>query len=355
MAEGIHARLTVSLPAFTLAVDVRLPARGVSVLFGPSGAGKTLFLRAIAGLERATGYLEVNGQVWQDEAGGVVPTHRRALGYVFQEASLFPHLNVRGNLEYALKRSKTAGDIAAMADLLGIVPLLGRPPHHLSGGERQRVAIARALLSRPQLLLFDEPLASLDLPGRTEILPYLERLREELGVPAIYVTHMPDEAARLGDYLLLLNQGMVVADGPLQETLARLDLPPPFVDAAAVVIETTFAGYDAGDRLTRLRFSGGTLCVPQAVRPDRHVLRCRVEARDVSITLSQQTDTSILNIVPVVIAGFTRLEPTAQVLVRLESSGTPLLARITQRSWDTLRLQVGKQVWAQIKAVALIQ
>jgi molybdate transport system ATP-binding protein len=357
MYEGIHARFTITRPGFALEVNVALPSHGVTALFGPSGSGKTLFLRAIAGLEHARGgYVAVNGEVWQDDAAGVfLPTHRRALGYVFQEASLFPHLNVRRNLEYGLKRTGVGGiDVRQTASLLGIDSLLDRRPDHLSGGERQRVAIARALLANPRLLLFDEPLAALDLQRRSEILPHLERLHDELKIPSIYVTHMPDEVARLADYLVLLDNGKVAASGPLQETLARLDVPASFTDNAAVVIEATYGGYDEVDRLTRLDFAGGTIHVPQAAASSGRKLRCRIEARDVSITLERQTNTSILNIIPAIVVGMAGTERSVQVLVRLDANGTPLLARITRRSWNALQLSQGKQVWVQIKAAALV-
>ena len=351
---GVRVRIELQYPAFALDVDLNLPGRGVTGVFGPSGAGKTLLLRAIAGLEHAAkGRVEVNGEVWQD-ASTRLPTHRRAIGYVFQESSLFPHLSVRGNLEYALRRSHSGRGVNESAELLGIATLLSRMPDRLSGGERQRVAIARALLTEPRLLLFDEPLASLDLQGRGEILPYLERLHDELEIPSLYVTHAPEEVARLADHIVLLSRGSVVASGQLQDTLARLDLPPPFSDTAAAVIDAAVAGYDASDRLVRLQFCGRTIYVPQAQAPTRQRVRCRIDARDVSLTLSQQTGTSILNIVPVLIAGMTEIEATAQVLVRLDAAGTPLLARITRRSWDALGLAPGKAVWAQIKAMALV-
>jgi molybdate transport system ATP-binding protein len=354
MIDGIRAHFKIAYPSFALDVDVTLPGRGITALFGPSGAGKTLFLRVLAGLERAPGaQIEVNGEVWQDASGAFVPTHRRALGYVFQEASLFPHLSVHGNLDYALRRSGAAPSaLESTAAMLGISALLERRPDRLSGGERQRVAIARTLLAQPRLLLFDEPLASLDLARRAEILPYLERLHDTLNIPSVYVTHMPDEVARLADHVVLLDHGRVAAAGPLQETLARLDLPAPFNDSAGVVIDTQFGSYDAADRLTRLKFAGRTLYVPHAVEPGTRTLRCRIDARDVSITLAQQADTSILNIIPAVVVGMA--DGAAQVLVRLDAGGTPLLARITRRSWDTLRLAPGCAVWAQIKAVALI-
>jgi len=361
MTDGIVARFSIEYPGFSLGVDLRLPGSGVTALFGPSGSGKTTCLRAIAGLERPRdgGYLSVNGEVWQDDAKSIfVPTHRRPLGYVFQEASLFPHLSVRGNLEYGSKRAARAAEgegLERIADILDIAALLDRGPGKLSGGERQRVAIARALLTRPRLLLLDEPLASLDLRRRHEILPYLERLHEELEIPSIYVSHMPDEVARLADHLVLLDRGSVVASGPLQETLARLDLPATFTDDAGVFITARIAGHDQADELTRLDFAGGTIYVPRRRPPtSAGKVRCRIEARDVSLTLQKQAGTSILNIIPVVVVDMAPTEHAAQVLVRLDAAGTPLLARITQRSWNTLGLEPGSRVWAQVKTVVLI-
>jgi len=360
MSDGVLARFSIEYPGFSLGVELRLPGSGVTALFGPSGSGKTTCLRAIAGLERPRGgYLSVNGEVWQDDAKSIfVPTHRRPLGYVFQEPSLFSHLSVRGNLEYGLKRATRAGDgdgLERTAEILGIAALLDRGPEKLSGGERQRVAIARALLTRPRLLLLDEPLASLDLRRRHEILPYLERLHEELEIPSIYVSHMPDEVARLADHLVLLDKGSVVASGPLQETLARLDLPAAFTDDAGVFIEARIAGHDQADELTRLDFAGGTIYVPRRRPPTAAgKVRCRIEARDVSLTLQKQAGTSILNIIPVVVVDMAPTEHAAQVLVRLDAAGTPLLARITQRSWNVMELAPGSRVWAQVKTVVLI-
>ncbi len=360
MTDGIVARFSIDYPGFLLNLDLCLPGSGVTALFGPSGSGKTTCLRAIAGLERPRGgYLAVNGEVWQDDAKSIfVPTHRRPLGYVFQEASLFPHLSVRGNLEYGVKRAAgtAEGDgLERTADILGIAALLDRGPEKLSGGERQRVAIARALLTRPRLLLLDEPLASLDLRRRHEILPYLERLHDELEIPSIYVSHMPDEVARLADHLVLLDRGSVIASGPLQETLARLDLPATFTDDAGVFIEARIAGHDQADELTRLDFAGGTIYVPRRRPPTAAgKVRCRIEARDVSLTLQKQAGTSILNIIPVTVVDMAPTEHAAQVLVRLDAAGTPLLARITQRSWNTLGLAPGSRVWAQVKTVVLI-
>jgi len=356
---GIQARLAIAYPGFRLEVDLDVPGRGVTALFGPSGSGKSTCLRAIAGLERAHGgYVSVNDEVWQDDAEGLfVPTHQRALGYVFQESSLLSHLNVEANLEYAFRRAghpPGSAEFQRIVELLGIGSLLKRDCERLSGGERQRVAIARALLTRPRLLLLDEPLASLDLQRKSEILPYLERLHDELDVPSIYVSHMPDEVARLADHLVLLDGGAVVASGPLQEIMTRLDLPSRFTENASVVVETVVDGHDNVDHLTHLRFGGGTLYVPQRQERAGNKVRCRIEARDVSLTLERQSDTSILNIIHAVVLEMVPFEHPAHVLVRLDAHGTPLLARITRRSWNNLGLAPGSRVWAQVKTVVLV-
>jgi molybdate transport system ATP-binding protein len=228
---GIEARFRIDWPGFVLDVDLSLPGRGVTALFGHSGSGKTTLLRCIAGLERAPlGRLAVDGEVWQD-ASQWLPPHKRPIGYVFQEASLFAHLTVMGNLHYGLKRLRCAPRISLdqAIELLGIGHLLDRKPDTLSGGERQRVGIARALAVSPRLLLMDEPLAALDLKRKQEILPYLERLHDELEIPVLYVSHSPDEVTRLADHLVAMEGGRVVAYGPLADTLARLDLQSAWV------------------------------------------------------------------------------------------------------------------------------
>lgn len=356
---GIRARFRVAFSDFALDVDLHLPGRGVTALFGHSGSGKTTCLRCVAGLERASvAHLEVNGELWQDsERGLFVPTHRRALGYVFQEASLFPHLSVRRNLEYGLKRIDKATQRVSWArviELLGIGHLLERMPGRLSGGERQRVGIARALLTSPRLLLMDEPLAALDLKRKQEILPYLERLHDELDIPVLYVSHSPDEVARLADHVVLLDQGRVVAQGPLQQTLARLDLPTALGEDAGVVIEARVADHDPAYHLTRLVFPGGAVLVARRPEAVGHKLRFRVHARDVSLALSRCEDSSITNVLAATVCELAEADTPAHVLVRLDAGGTPLLARITRRSSDHLGLAPGRPVWAQIKAVALL-
>ena len=358
MSDEIRAIFRVDRAGFTLDVDLALPGHGISALFGPSGSGKTTCLRAMAGLERPTGgRFALGDTVWQDETQGVfVPPHRRAVGYVFQDARLFPHLSVRDNLAFGERRidpSERRSSLDEIAELLGIEHLLGRNPDSLSGGERQRVAIGRALLTSPRLLLMDEPLAALDIRRRQEILPYLERLHRELAIPIIYVSHAPDEVARLADHLVLLDGGRAVASGPLREVLARIDLPPAFSDDAAVVIEARVGEHEADD-LTRLDFPGGSIYVSRRAEATGTPLRCRIQARDVSLTLEPQTNSSILNCVAATVVDTAPTGTPGQVLVRLDAGGDALLARITRRSADRLAIRPGLALRAQIKSVALL-
>jgi molybdate transport system ATP-binding protein len=356
--SGISARFGLALGEFRLNAGFKAPGQGVTALFGPSGSGKTTLLRCLAGLERAPdGYLEVNGEIWQDDSKGIyLPTHRRPLGYVFQEASLFPHLSVRRNLEYGWKRipatQRRVGFDQAV-ELVGIGQLLDRDPAHLSGGERQRVAIARALLVSPDLLLMDEPLAALDLASKSDILPYLERLHDELSIPVLYVSHSPDEVARLADYMVLMDRGRSVASGPLKEMLARLDLPLAHGDEAGVVIDMVVGEHDETYHLTRLDFAGGAISVARQPHALGHRMRLRIHARDVSLALERHADSSILNILPARVVAIADENP-AQVVVRLNAGGVPLLARITRKSCAILKLQPGTAVFAQVKSVALL-
>ena len=344
--------------AFNLDVDLALPGGGVTALFGHSGSGKTTLLRVLAGLERVTGArVALGDEVWQDDARKVfVPTHERGIGYVFQEASLFPHLSVRANLEFGRKRLKPAErrfDLMAVAELLGIARLLDASPATLSGGERQRAAIARTLLASPRLLLMDEPLAALDLRRKLEILPYLERLHDELALPVVYVSHAADEVARLADHLVVLEEGRVLASGPLAATLARLDLAANFQDDAGVMIETHLQAHDA-DGLSHLAFAGGVLLVGQRDVAIGTRVRCRIHARDVSLALERPRGSSITNILPARVDAVGPSGTPGQVLVRLVVGDTVLLARITERSRRELAIAPGGAVWAQVKAVALL-
>lgn len=355
-AMVIRARLPLS--DFTLDADLTLPGRGVTALFGASGSGKTTLLRCVAGLAKAAGQVVVNGETWQNDARQVfLPTHRRALGYVFQEASLFAHLSVRDNLAFGLKRippaERRVSHDAAM-DLLGIGHLLDRRPTTLSGGERQRVAIARALLTSPRLLLMDEPLAALDAARKQEILPYLERLHDELAMPILYVSHAIDEVLRLADHLVLLERGQVQASGPCRELLARVDLPLARDEDAAVLVDTTVAAHDEAYQLTRLAFAGGHIQVTRKPLALGARARLKIQARDVSIALRADNLSSIVNRLPARVVGFGQAAHPAQCLVRLDVGGTPLIARITRLSRDQLGLVEGAEVVAQIKSVALV-
>lgn len=353
---SILARFSIRYPGFALATDLELPGRGITALFGPSGSGKTTLLRAIAGLERWPGRLAINGDVWQDK-GVFLPTHRRPLGYVFQEASLFPHLTVQGNIDYGALRCRSAAnrvDRAAIIDLLGIGALLGRSPAHLSGGERQRVAIARALLTDPQLLLMDEPLAALDFARKNEILPYLEKLHDALDIPALYVSHSPEEVARLADHLVVLDASGVVAQGPLREVLGRIKLPIHLGEDVSVVFDARTVEHDAQWHLVRMTFPGGSLWVGDAGHPLGKQMRVRILARDVSITRERSAGSSIVNILPATVVEVAEDRDPAACLVRLQVGASPLVARVTRRSAAALNLTPGLDVWAQIKAVALI-
>ncbi len=354
---GIDAQLQVQRDAFRLDVRLQLPATGISVLFGRSGCGKTTLLRAIAGLQPAQGQLSFCGERWLD-GRYCLPTHRRPLGYVFQEASLFDHLDVRDNLTFGYRRVPRAErhiDLDEATALLGLDALLPRRANQLSGGQRQRVAIARALLTSPRLLLMDEPLASLDLDSKAEILPYLERLHAELSIPVVYVTHSPDEVTRLADHLVLLEAGRVRASGSLNELLTDPDLPLAQLDEAAAVLTATLAEHDAHYHLSTLNVPGGTLSVALSDLPLGTRTRLRILARDVSLALAPPHRSSILNSLPARIQDLTPDRDPGRLLVRLDLGGTSILARITRRSADQLALRPGLDVYAQIKSAALVR
>ena len=352
----IEVQFQVCRGDFTLEVELTIPARGVTAFFGPSGCGKTTLLRVIAGLERGVkGNLSVDGKIWQDEQS-FLPPHRRPLGYVFQEPSLFSHLTVRGNLEYGCKRLRKEErkvSLQRAVELLGIGHLLERRPHQLSGGEQQRVAIARALAVSPALLLLDEPLAALDQARKQEILPYLESLHQELEIPVLYVSHSRDEVARMADYLVLLEAGRIQAAGPVGELFTRLDLPLAQGPETESVIETVIAGHDEVFELTFLEFPGGQFTVPRVHRPQGTPIRLQVKANDVSITLEPQVKTSILNIFPATVDQLAE-EGSSRATVRMLVGTVPILSRITRKSAVELDLKPGKVVYAQIKGVALL-
>jgi molybdate transport system ATP-binding protein len=356
-ANDIDPTFALDWPGFRLDVDVTLPGVGVTALFGASGSGKTTLLRLLAGLERAPkGRLSFKGDIWQDESTWL-PPHRRPLGYVFQEASLFPHLTVMGNLEYGRRRAKGRQpvELGPVIELLGIGSLLHRTPSLLSGGERQRVGIARALAVGPRILLMDEPLAALDLERKKEILPYLERLHEELEIPLVYVSHSPDEVARLADYLVAMEKGRVVSHGPLGEVLARVDLPMRLAEDAGVVLDGAVGERDERWHLARVDFAGGSLWTRDHGLAVGHRVRVRVLARDVSLAVESPGRTSITNSLEGVVDAIAAEEHPGLALVRVRVGESALVARLTQRSVAMLGLSRGRPVWVQVKSVALMK
>ena len=330
---------------------------GLTALFGRSGAGKTSLINAIAGLFRPErGHIVLDGEALTDTARGVfVPARRRRIGYVFQEGRLFPHLTVRQNLLYGrwfAPKGGRAGEVEHVIDLLGIGALLGRHPGNLSGGEKQRVAIGRALLARPRLLVMDEPLAALDEARRTEILPYIERLRDEAGVPIVYVSHAVAEVARLATTLVLMSEGRVAAVGPTASILGRIDLFPLTGRAeAGAILMTRVAGHEPQFGLTVLQTAAGELRVPRLDLPLGAALRVRIRARDVMIALSPPEALSALNVLPGTVAEIGANDGPI-VEMRLDCAGEPLVARLTRRSVETLCLAPGRPVYAVIKSIA---
>ncbi len=354
----IQARFLLDYGDFKLDVDLHLPGSGITVLFGHSGSGKTTLLRCIAGLQQAPrGFLEINGHIWQDsERGLFLPTYKRPLGYVFQEANLFPHLTVRANLHYGLKRIKQnhgAVKLEQAVELLGIGHLMARMPGHLSGGERQRVAIARALALNPEILLMDEPLASLDFKRKQEILPFLSRLHQQLDIPVLYVTHSQQEVAQLADTLVIMAEGQVLASGPLSETQSRLDVPLAQDREAATVWQATVAEHETDYHLSRVAFAGGSLSIPAVDAPVGTPLRIQIYARDVSIVLETPTATSILNVLPATITGIADGRE-GQAVVQVRVGTQALLAHITRKSALLLGLQIGMAVYVQIKGTSIL-
>ncbi len=353
------SEIIVQISLASLDVDLSLPGRGISAICGPSGAGKTTLLRAVAGLEpRARGKIQINDQIWQDDRTSVfLPTHKRSVGFVFQEPSLFPHLTVQQNLEFGLRRGAMPEQNTALSkavDLLDIGALLRRSTETLSGGEKQRVAIARALATRPDLLLMDEPLASLDELRKSELLPYFDELHRELAIPVLYVSHATDELARLADYAVVLDQGQVKAHGSIFDIISHPDLPYSRGDQACTLISGRIIAQDPDYQLTQMRFTGGDLWLAQNPAQIGTPVRCRIQARDVSLILNPPSGSSILNTIPVTISAI-RDDMKGQLLVELDASKTRLLARITRKSADLLRLHAGMPLFAQIKGVAILK
>ena len=356
--RALHLQLRLERPGFTLQTDLQLPAQGITVLFGPSGSGKTTLLRAVAGLERqAQGQVRLEDEVWQDSARGLfVPTWQRELGYVFQEASLFEHLDVRGNLEFGLRRSPRADaqSLHESVERLGIGHLLTRSVQSLSGGERQRVAMARALATRPRLLLLDEPLASLDIARRRELLPWLERLHEQARIPVLYVTHAVDELARLADQVVMLEQGRVSACAPIEQAMTLPTVATALGEDAGAVATGEVVARDAAHHLVQIRIGAGTVWGRDADLSMGQRLRVRILARDVSLARSEQLDGTIQNRLRGTIEAIAPDAHPSQALVRVRCGPDLLLSRVTRRALEGLALEPGSPVWCQVKSVAVI-
>ena len=354
--SALHVEIKHQVESFKLQAEFSATP-GLTAFFGRSGSGKTALVNLIAGLATpSSGRIEVGNVVLFDADKGInLPPERRRVGYVFQEDRLFPHLTVRGNLTYGQRfRNKLTRrhHLEDVTDLLDIGTLLNRRPEGLSGGERQRVAIGRALLSSPDILLMDEPLASLDSARKSQILPFIERLRDDVGIPIVYVSHEIDEVVRLADTMVIIDNGLTVAAGPVENIMSRLDLRPLTGRyEAGAVFSVTVAGHDKTYGLTELSFSGGRLWVPALNQTMGHKMRVRIRARDVSLSLSPPTDSSFLNIIEGNVLEIRReAGPQTEILVDV---GTPLIARVTRKSVAAMRLQPGTKVFALIKAAAI--
>jgi len=374
-AKALRANLRLQRGTFSLAAELIAPASGISVIFGPSGCGKTTLLRCIAGLDEASGSVALADSIWQDSAQRIfIPTHQRRTALVFQDARLFTHLDVAGNLDYAAKRSAIAAvrrqEIIALLDLAA---LMKRRCTTLSGGERQRVAIARALMTDPQLLLLDEPLAALDADRKGEILPYLTSLRTQLQLPMLYVTHNFDELLTLADHLILMRDGVITAQGPADTLLSSLDSALAKRDDASTVLNCRIVAHRHDQHLSELalfqneelqmevlpgvQLNTATpqhLLLSQTQLPVGSQVRLRVQARDVSIALDAPARSSILNIMHATIDAIGEPGSNGQQLIRLTLQGQKLLARISAYSAQRLQLREGLNVYVQIKGMALV-
>ena len=357
----IRSRFQIQYPGFNLDTDLDFPDEGVTVIFGRSGSGKTTLLRCLAGLERSpSGFMKFGNRLWHDESQDTfVPVHRRPIGLVFQEARLFPHLTVKANLEYGYRRTSPEQrkiSFEQVTDLMDLQPLLERRTPKLSGGEQQRVAIGRALLTSPQLLLMDEPLANLDARRKQDILPFLIRLRREMKLPIVYVTHSLNEVLQLVDYLVLLDQGKSAASGPANDVLSRLDLAgktgPSTVGS---VLTTTVAEHEPEFGLTRVQYRDQSLYIPEQALDVGSSLRIHLLAQDISIALGKsEVPTSVLNMLPATVL---EIGPTdsgdSSVHLKLDV-GEPILATITRKSLAHLNLKPGMPVYAAVKAVKMV-
>lgn len=338
---------------FTLNADFSIPAKGISAIFGPSGSGKTTILRLIAGLEKSKGYLKIGDDIWQDEKI-FKPVYKRSVGYVFQEPSLFTHLNVQKNIEYGFKRAKNSNTsiLANAIQLLKLENLLSCMPNTLSGGERQRVAIARAIAAKPKILLMDEPLASLDLEHKKEIMPFLSLLKTKLNIPIIYVSHSIDEIMQIADWLMLLENGQIIANDEIKNILTRQDAFAINKENHSAIIKAKVISYDEKYKLTKLKFCAGEFFIAEKNLKIGAKVRLKINAIDISLALNKNLS-SILNILPAKVVKI-NYENQLYIIVTLQVGDDLLLAKITNKSAELLNIKVGLNLYAQIKTVAII-
>ena len=353
----LSVNITKAFGSFRLETQFEVEEGSITAIFGKSGAGKTSTINAIAGLTRPdVGVIQIGNTTLFDQNLRInLPIYKRQIGYVFQDDRLFPHMTVRNNLIYGTPKNRDVANSLNLTDITGLLeltPLLERRPKTLLGGEKQRVAIGRALLSNPKLLLMDEPLASIDVQHRFEILPFIQRVREKTGITIIYVTHALEEVIFIADQIILLSEGQVTAQGTVEEIMSRLDLHPMTsrFDAGAV-ISATYSGYDREFDLGELSFDGGTLRIAGLNAEIGILLRAHIRARDVSLMLDKPKDTSVLNVFKGELIEIRHEEgPQLDLLINI---GTPLIARITRKSLNDLNLDIGSKVYAMIKAVAI--
>ncbi len=351
-----HCRIKLQREDFTVEAEFALPAQGVTGIFGHSGSGKTTLLRCLAGLEKEVqGHIEINGQTWLSDSQNL-SSQDRNIGYIFQEGRLFPHLSVQANLDYGVKRCSTQNTTSLDRDhlfkLFNICHLLERKPHQLSGGEKQRVAIARALLKNPQIMLLDEPLASLDERRKQEILPFLDRLHREFNIPMLYVSHSIEEVTRLCDYILVIEQGHIQFEGRLHEALVAPESPLAKASNAAAVLDGTVIKQEKEFQLSTIQTSNGNnIIVPGVANPGQQV-RIHIHANNVSLCKRAISDSSILNIIEGTISAI--IEKTgSHALLQINSRNDIFLARITKKSHHQLGLDIGQRIFMQIKAVSI--
>jgi molybdate transport system ATP-binding protein len=343
----------------TFALDAAFESQGgLTAIFGASGSGKTTLINAIAGLIKPdAARIVIDGTVLTDTQRNIaLPVHRRRIGYVFQDSRLFPHLTVEQNLHYGrwfAPHGERYAEPAQVLTLLGIGHLLHRRPSQLSGGERQRVAIGRALLASPRLLLMDEPLASLDHARKEEILPYIERLRDDLRLPIVYVSHSLAEVKRLATGIVVMTEGRVAAFGPAMEIAQRLDLVPPEErDEGGTILEMTVMDHDTAYDMTSLRSAAGEAHVQGRIGAPGAIQRLQIRARDVMIATSEPQHISARNIFRGRIVALDLAE-TSAVNVRIDCAGSPIIARITRQARDALGLRPGMEVYALVKAISV--